>query len=394
VLARDAAPRRTCRRVPPRGLAVRSQAAKNPGMHRSLLAACALGAFLPLAAAQPSPSPSPTMPPTSPAPSPTLPAIEVTQTRVEVEHAPSISTDVVFDPGEAQIKPAARPLLDAIARALNRDATTTVRIVCHTDDTAPDNDRTGEYNLKLSQQRADAVQAYLVKHGVAARRLSARGFGRDKPVGDNASDEGKRANRRLELLVAGEVRPPDASDLAGYTQGIKGKGALIATIATNHGTLHCQLFEDRAPATVANFVGLATGQKAWVDPRSGKTVRGKPFYDGLGFHRVIPRFMIQGGDPLGNGTGGPGYKFEDELAPDLTHQPGTLAMANAGPGTNGSQFFIDEVEASWLNNHHTIFGQCKEVDVVARIAALPRGQSDKPDAPVTITRITFARGTP
>ncbi|HMG20064.1 MAG TPA: peptidylprolyl isomerase, partial [Kofleriaceae bacterium] len=135
-----------------------------------------------------------------------------------------------------------------------------------------------------------------------------------------------------------------------------------------------------------------TGQKPWIDPRSGKTVRGKPFYDGLGFHRVIPRFMIQGGDPLGNGTGGPGYKFDDELAADVKHQPGTLAMANAGPSTNGSQFFIDEVEASWLDGHHTIFGRCKEIDVINRITGVPRGRDDRPEAPVTISRITIARG--
>ena len=347
-------------------------------MHRRLLVACAVGILASPAAADPPP----------------VPAVEVTATRVEVDHAGSIPTDLLFDPGEVQIKPAARPLLDAIARALAKDPATTVRIACHTDDTAPDNDRTGEYNQKLSQQRADAVLAYLVKHGLAARRATAHGFGRDKPVGDNTSDDGKRANRRLELLLAGEVRPPDSSDLATYTRAIKGKGALIATIATNHGTLHCQLFDDKAPATVANFIGLATGQKPWTDPRTGKTVRGKPFYDGLSFHRVIPHFMIQGGDPLGNGTGGPGYKFDDELAPDLGHRPGTLAMANAGvgTGTNGSQFFIDEIAASWLDNHHTIFGTCKEIDVVSGIAGVPRGPGDRPDAPVTIARITFARG--
>jgi peptidyl-prolyl cis-trans isomerase A (cyclophilin A) len=104
--------------------------------------------------------------------------------------------------------------------------------------------------------------------------------------------------------------------------------------------------------------------------------------------------MIQGGDPLGNGTGGPGYKFSDEIASDLTHQPGTLAMANAGPDTNGSQFFINEVETGWINGHYTIFGRCKEVDVVTRIAGVPRGAADKPDAPITIARITFARGAP
>ncbi len=346
-------------------------------MHRSLLVACALGTLASRAAAEPPP----------------VPAIEVTATRVEVDHAGAIPTDLLFDPGDAQIKPAARPLLDAIARALAKDPTTTVRIACYTDDTAPDNDRTGAYNLRLSQQRADAVLAYLVKHGLAARRLTARGLGRDQPVGDNAPDEGKRANRRIELLVAGEVRPPDSSDLATYTRAIRGKGALIATIATSQGALHCQLFDDKAPVTVANFIGLATGQKPWTDPRTGKTVRGKPFYDGLSFHRVIPRFMIQGGDPLNNGTGGPGYQFDAEVAPDLTHQPGTLAMANAGPGTrtNGSQFFIDEVEASWLKGY-TIFGRCKEVDVVSRIAGVPRGAADRPEIPVAITRITIARG--
>jgi peptidyl-prolyl cis-trans isomerase A (cyclophilin A) len=288
----------------------------------------------------------------------------------------------------------ARTLLDAIAKALGKDPTSTVTIVAHTDDTAPDNDHTGGFLAKLSQARADAVVAYLAKHGVAAKRLVARGRGKDAPIADNATDDGKRQNRRVEVLVSGEVRPPDAADLATYTAKLKGKGALIATITTNLGAIHCQLFDDKAPVAVANFIGLATGQKAWLDPQTGRIMRGKPLYDGLTFHRVIPHFMIQGGDPLGRGNGGPGYTFDDELSPELTHKPGTLAMANAGPSTNGSQFFINEAEAAWLNNKHTIFGQCKDLDVIGTIAAVPRGAGDRPTEPVTISKIAIARGAP
>jgi peptidyl-prolyl cis-trans isomerase A (cyclophilin A) len=348
-------------------------------MHRSLLVACALGSITPRALAEPPPPPPP------------LPAIEIADNHVEIEHSPSISTDILFEVGDTAIKPAARPLLDAIAKVLAKDPSTTLSIGCHTDDTAPDNDRTGVYNQKLSQQRADVVAAYLIKHGIAAKRMIAKGYGRDKPAGDNASDEGKRMNRRLEISIVSDVRPPEATDLAIYTKALKGKGSLIATIATNQGTIHCQLFDDKAPITVANFIGLATGQKSWTDPQTGKAVK-KPFYDGLGFHRVIPHFMIQGGDPRGDGTGGPGYAFVDEISAELTHKPGTLAMANAGPGTNGSQFFIDEIEASTLNNHYTVFGQCKEVELVTKIAGSPRGPNDRPTSPVTITKITIARG--
>jgi peptidyl-prolyl cis-trans isomerase A (cyclophilin A) len=379
-------------------------------MHRSLVTAWTLGSFAQLAllasfttraAAQPpaqppvAPAPPPVAPaPPAPAAQPAPPAIEVTATGVEVDRAPAISTDLLFEVGDTAIKASARPLLDAIAKALGKDTTTAIAIRCHTDDTAPDNDRSGGYNRKLSQQRADAVMAYLARRGVAARRMVARGVGRDKPVADNASDDSRRTNRRIEISIMSEVRPPEAADLAIYTRAIKGKGPLIATIATTQGTLHCELLDDKAPIAVANFIGLATGQKPWTDPQTKKTMRNKPFYDGLMFHRVIPRFMIQSGDPLASSSGGPGYTFEDELTADLTHKPGTLAMANAGPGTNGSQFFIDEVEASWLHHRHTIFGQCKEVDIVAKISAVPRGANDKPSEPVTITKVTIARGAP
>jgi peptidyl-prolyl cis-trans isomerase A (cyclophilin A) len=187
------------------------------------------------------------------------------------------------------------------------------------------------------------------------------------------------------------VRPPTAADLAEYTKDLSGTGQLTATIETSMGAFHCALFPDKAPMTVANFIGLATGKKPWTNPRTQQVEKGKPFFDGLIFHRVIPRFMVQGGDPLGEGVGGPGYQFDDEVGNGLTMQPGTLAMANAGPGTNGSQFFITEIGPAWLNNKHTIFGQCKEVDLVKKITAVPRSPADKPNTPVTITKIEFSK---
>ena len=188
------------------------------------------------------------------------------------------------------------------------------------------------------------------------------------------------------------VRPPTADDLATYTKDVSGSGPLTAAIETSQGAFHCELFADKAPMTVANFVGLATGKKPWANPKTGQTETGKPFFDGLTFHRVIPGFMIQGGDPLGEGVGGPGYQFGDEVNNGLAMKPGTLAMANAGPSTNGSQFFITESSPSYLNNKHTIFGQCKEVDLVKKIEAVPRGPNDRPNEPVTITKVTISKG--
>ena len=170
-----------------------------------------------------------------------------------------------------------------------------------------------------------------------------------------------------------------------------------AVIETNMGNLRCTLFPKEAPKTVANFIGLADGTKDWKDPATGQTKHGVPLYSGTIFHRVILNFMIQGGDPLGTGTGDPGYKFEDEIVPSLTFdRPGRLAMANAGPGTNGSQFFITEVATPWLNGHHTIFGQCDEasVELVKKIARVPKGPGDKPITPVRINKIVIERGAP
>ncbi|MDE1175644.1 MAG: peptidylprolyl isomerase [Edaphobacter sp.] len=165
-------------------------------------------------------------------------------------------------------------------------------------------------------------------------------------------------------------------------------------IDTTMGRLTCKLYDKQAPATVANFIGLAEGTKDWTDSKTLKKVHGEPFYNGTTFHRVIPGFMIQGGDRVGNGTGDPGYYFQDEFDPTLTfNEPGRLAMANSGPNTNGSQFFITEDPVEQLNGKHTIFGQCDShtVLLVASIARVARNAEDKPDTPVVINKITIVR---
>lgn len=166
----------------------------------------------------------------------------------------------------------------------------------------------------------------------------------------------------------------------------KGKN-VFALFETNKGNFKVKLFSDKAPKTVENFVGLAEGTKEWTDPKTGKQVK-KPFYDGLIFHRVIPNFMIQGGCPLGNGTGGPGYRFEDEFSDLKFDKTGLLAMANAGPNTNGSQFFITVAATPWLNNRHTIFGEVVEgMDVVDAISKVKTASMDKPLEPVIIQHV-------
>ena len=168
-----------------------------------------------------------------------------------------------------------------------------------------------------------------------------------------------------------------------------------AVIDTTAGKMTCTLFPDKAPIGVANFIGLATGTKDWKNPVSHATKHGVPLYDGTIFHRVIPGFMIQGGDPAGNGSGDPGYAFKNETAPDLLFdQPGRLAYANAGPNTNGSQFFITEVATPHLNGGYTIFGQCDEATValVKQIAHMSRDPSnDKPFRPVKINHVTIIK---
>ena len=167
---------------------------------------------------------------------------------------------------------------------------------------------------------------------------------------------------------------------------------LTATLRTSQGTVQVRLFPDHAPKTVANFVELAEGAREWTDPRTRQATTGK-LYDGTIFHRVIPRFMIQGGDPLGTGTGGPGYKFGDEIHPDLRFdRPYLLAMANAGPGTNGSQFFITTVPTPHLNGKHPIFGEVIDgSDVIERISQVQTGRSDRPAQDVVLESVTIER---
>jgi peptidyl-prolyl cis-trans isomerase A (cyclophilin A) len=161
---------------------------------------------------------------------------------------------------------------------------------------------------------------------------------------------------------------------------------IYATFKTSLGDVVVKLLQEKAPKTVENFVGLAEGTREWTDPRSGQKQK-KPLYDGTVFHRVIPDFMIQGGDPLGTGTGGPGYKFADEIGPDNKFsKPGLLAMANAGPNTNGSQFFITEVPTPWLDKGHTIFGEVvKGGELVPKIARTG-------NAKVKLEKVTITRG--
>lgn len=167
---------------------------------------------------------------------------------------------------------------------------------------------------------------------------------------------------------------------------------LYAHFVTSLGEFTARLFEKEAPQTVANFTGLAEGTKEFTDPKtSAKTQR--PFYNGLSFHRVIPEFMIQGGCPLGTGTGGPGYRFADEFHPSLKHdRPGKLSMANAGPGTNGSQFFVTVAPTSWLDGKHSIFGEVVAgYDVVEKISTTPRDGQDRPKTSVIMREVRIER---
>jgi peptidyl-prolyl cis-trans isomerase A (cyclophilin A) len=181
------------------------------------------------------------------------------------------------------------------------------------------------------------------------------------------------------IAAASKKTPPKAT---------KGAKKMFATVETSMGTFKILLYADKAPKTVENFVGLAKGTKEWTDPKTHKKVK-RPFYNGLTFHRIIKGFMIQGGDPAGDGTGGPGYTFADEFNPQLRHsKAGILAMANAGPNTNGSQFYITVAAQPRLDDHYSVFGEVVEhYDVVQKISETKTGPADKPVVPVIIKSI-------
>lgn len=172
---------------------------------------------------------------------------------------------------------------------------------------------------------------------------------------------------------------------------IEGEGTLTAVFVTTKGEIVCELFEKQVPNTVANFVGLATGKKTFEDPND-KQRKTEPFYNGTIFHRVIPGFMIQGGDRLGRGMGGPGYQFADEFNAELRHDgAGVLSMANAGPNTNGSQFFITDAPTPHLDNRHSVFGKCANLDIVTAIANVERNSADRPQEDVKIEELRIER---
>jgi peptidyl-prolyl cis-trans isomerase A (cyclophilin A) len=193
------------------------------------------------------------------------------------------------------------------------------------------------------------------------------------------------------LMLCGPSLAAEATKKEASKKDKKTMSGTTAVFKTTLGSFTVKLFKDTAPKTVENFVGLATGTKEWTDPKTGQKMKDKSLYAGTVFHRVIKDFMIQGGDPLGQGIGGPGYKFEDETKPtDKFDKPGILAMANSGPNTNGSQFFVTTIPTPWLNGKHTIFGEVTSgMDVVMKIGTTPTGAMDRPKTEVKVESITI-----
>lgn len=209
---------------------------------------------------------------------------------------------------------------------------------------------------------------------------------------EEPSEEATEAPEEEQAAAAdGDVPPLQSESAEEILAPFAGEGDLHAVFVTSMGEIDCVLHDEQVPNTVANFVGLATGTKTYRDPETGELARGE-FYDGLIFHRVIPRFMIQGGDPEGTGRGGPGYRFEDEFVDELRHSgPGILSMANAGPNTNGSQFFITDNATPHLDGRHSVFGTCTNHDVISAIAQTPTAAGNRPVEDVVIEDVRIER---
>jgi peptidyl-prolyl cis-trans isomerase A (cyclophilin A) len=212
-----------------------------------------------------------------------------------------------------------------------------------------------------------------------------------------AAEQAKR-NLQQKLAQAAAAPPRVNTEDVAKTLGIKPGEKLYATFESSAGTLVAELFWEKAPNTVINFVQLAEGTKEWTDPTTGKMVK-RPLYNGTIFHRVIPDFMIQGGDPLGTGTGGPGYRFADEFHPELRHiGPGVLSMANSGRNTNGSQFFITEKDTPWLDGRHTVFGKvvtgAELIPKITRVEKADGPEGSKPKVDIVLKRVAIGRGSP
>ena len=264
----------------------------------------------------------------------------------------------------------------------------TVKAPTKTDDTKTPAETPKAGAEKAAAEKAGAEKAAAEKAPATKAGVPPKGVTPPKPAAPAGASPAGGQKAYSGKLPLGQNDPS-------FLEGIPGNGPLYGTMVTTMGTLNCKLYEKKAPNAVLNFVGLARGLKPWRDPRT-KAVVTSNFYEGITFHRVIPKFMVQVGDPTGTGAFNPGYGFGNEIDPGLKHdRGGLLSMANTGrPNSNGSQFFVTEVATSWLDGKHPIFGDCgsEGAELVKKMASVPTGPGNKPLEPISITKVTFRRG--